>query len=290
MSFRVLTYNIHCDGEYMSNNADSMRTFTRFIDSVNADVVCFQEFNENKLKDLVKALKKRYSYSTHKLFEDKAHEKYPDSEYLRMLSMRHALFLFSKYPINKVCQFEDKDSIMWRLLKDKGGLEQRGYSKNMSIYHVTMDVQGSTVNVICGLLASNWYSTAIKHLGDSLRWIDGIPDYYKTIDIGYEARAIQADMIRDSIKTYKGSILMCGDFNDLSGSYTLRTIQDDRLHDAWWRAGCGFGFTYAEHNLLLRLDHILYSDEFKIKDCKVLTNYKFSDHYPIVADFELRSK
>lgn len=63
---------------------------------------------------------------------------------------------------------------------------------------------------------------------------------------------------------------------------------NDYLKDACWEAGRGFVFTSNSYHLLLRLDHRHYSNEFKIKNCRVLDNYKFSAHYPLVVDFELR--
>lgn len=127
-------------------------------------------------------------------------------------------------------------------------------------------------------------------MGDSLRWKDGIGAYLSGISYAGEERSDYAKAIRhkmDSCCQAGIPVIVCGDMNDVSGSKTLRTLQEGELmKDAWWESGCGFGFTYRGHRFMrFRLDHVLYSSHIESKSIKVVEQ-QFSDHNPIVTEFE----
>ena len=71
-----------------------------------------------------------------------------------------------------------------------------------------------------------------------------------------------------------------------TGSYSLEKIRNGYLNDAWWDGGYSLGFTYDAWHMKLRIDHILYSPHFDLHNVHV-EETKFSDHYPLVADFIL---
>lgn len=84
-----------------------------------------------------------------------------------------------------------------------------------------------------------------------------------------------------------------GDMNDISGSYTLRRIESVELlrhgsaglTDAWWKGGFGYGTTYHDHSLRLRLDYILYDeDRLTLTDVKEIDT-DASDHNALVGGF-----
>lgn len=86
-----------------------------------------------------------------------------------------------------------------------------------------------------------------------------------------------------------------GDMNDISSSYTLRRIESvgtlrhgsAGLTDAWWKGGFGYGTTYHDHGLRLRLDHILYDEHcLTLSDVKVIDT-DASDHNALVGGFRI---
>lgn len=104
---------------------------------------------------------------------------------------------------------------------------------------------------------------------------------------GYENRRVEADSIYANIKNEKFPIIVMGDFNDISGSYAINRIKKVGLEDAWWRGGFGYGTTYHDKWLRLRLDHILFQDQkIKLLDVKVIDS-DLSDHNAVVAEFTL---
>lgn len=102
----------------------------------------------------------------------------------------------------------------------------------------------------------------------------------------YQEREQDAALIVQSMAALRDSVdyfIAAGDFNDLSGSPLLRSLQEQGLHDAWWTAGTGFGFTYREGWHHFRLDHILVSDAITVTDIHVDGTAPYSDHLPLVV-------
>lgn len=110
----------------------------------------------------------------------------------------------------------------------------------------------------------------------------------KNIQQGKEKRLREVQDIYEYCEDSKDiPLLICGDLNDISGSATIKTIQKQlNVEDAWWKSGFGYGATFWGKHLYLRLDHILFSNHFKVNKTFVINN-KLSDHYPFVADLSL---
>jgi endonuclease/exonuclease/phosphatase family metal-dependent hydrolase len=110
----------------------------------------------------------------------------------------------------------------------------------------------------------------------------------KLIKGAYSYRSEQADAIAQHIAETDLPKIVCGDLNDPPISYTYRKISTN-LQDAFVAKGEGIGATYAGPVPGLRIDYILFSDNFKIKTYST-PKKQLSDHLPLVADFELNPK
>ncbi len=105
----------------------------------------------------------------------------------------------------------------------------------------------------------------------------------------YERRAQEAEKARAIINQSPYPLIVCGDFNDLPFSYTYTTVKGD-MKDAFAEKGRGFGRTYNQIIPTLRIDHILYKENaLQINAFKTVFS-KFSDHSPLVANFEINGK
>lgn len=101
----------------------------------------------------------------------------------------------------------------------------------------------------------------------------------------YRNRIIETDSIIKAIQQEAYPLIVMGDLNDISGSYTIRNLKKQGLKNAWWEGGSGYGCTFHDKWLRLRLDHILYSkDKLKLQFVKVIDS-DLSDHNALVAGF-----
>ncbi len=97
------------------------------------------------------------------------------------------------------------------------------------------------------------------------------------------SRATQVKRLKEFIQAHASeSILLCGDFNDNPISYTHHVLSE-LLNDCFVSSGNGPGFTYHEHGLTVRIDHMMCSEGWKPYGCKVDRSIGASDHYPLVC-------
>ena len=142
-----------------------------------------------------------------------------------------------------------------------------------SIYRILVSKETETLAIYCCHLSSNL--------------LDFSPNKLDALKKGYEERAKEADILYDALTHEKYPAIVMGDMNDISGSYTLRRIEFAGLTDAWWKGGFGYGTTYHDHGLRLRLDHILYDeDRLTLTDVKVIDT-DASDHNAFVGGFRI---
>ena len=81
-------------------------------------------------------------------------------------------------------------------------------------------------------------------------------------------------------------MIFCGDVDDVPNSYAYFTIKGN-LDDAFIRRGRGLGRTFRFISPTLRIDYIFADKQLKTKQYTKL-DVPFSDHYPLIADFEIK--
>jgi endonuclease/exonuclease/phosphatase family metal-dependent hydrolase len=85
-------------------------------------------------------------------------------------------------------------------------------------------------------------------------------------------RSTQADTISHIIAESPYPVIVCGDFNDTPVSYTYRRVSR-KLQDAFREAGRGYSHTYRGFFDMLRIDYILFSDEFEPLSYEVVDSW-----------------
>ena len=104
------------------------------------------------------------------------------------------------------------------------------------------------------------------------------------------SRAEQADRLMELIQKYApaGNVIVCGDFNDVPGCYTLRRLKDDGLHSVNAMVGHKYMPTYNAYRLLVNIDHIMYRGA--LRPVSITRGaVRNSDHYPVTATFLLEN-
>ncbi len=117
----------------------------------------------------------------------------------------------------------------------------------------------------------------------------GIADFSRLVisklSAAFRARASQARKLRALIERLGyDNVIVCGDFNDITGCYAIHRIMDTGMHDAYRTVGCGPMITYHAKRFYFHIDHVLYRgalEPVSIERGRVPS----SDHYPVHATF-----
>ena len=188
-----------------------------------------------------------------------------------------------------LCEFHrSKSKGLDSIMRQSGEYKQYYRSKSNCVFYSKYEIDSikgidtqttkgkSAKNNIVHVFCSKGIVTIVGcHLSSSRKDIIG----------GFRKRALEADSIYEALCEEKSPTIVMGDLNDVSGSYTISRIKDLGLSDAWWEGGFGYGTTFHNRWVRLRLDHILYTkDRLKLQSIKVIDS-NLSDHNALIANF-----
>lgn len=276
-NFKILTYNIFTASEYFTSVRENPIELSEFLKAQGADVIVFEEYYGDRCIAL------------RKLLEDV----YPYMEYQRFHCSQA---VYSKYPLSNwnemVVNLEDNalDEYRFRRAKQLDDLRRmQPYRYNAS---VTVNLPGDSIRLVTCHLASTNFDQSRMIVGDSLSLGEKIKVYAKCLAAGFLEREVEAEYVMKEVKEYRSKgvkTIVLGDMNSVPGSQTLRILKrGGLLKNAWWEKGSGLGLTFHEHKVMhFRLDHIFHTEDLEIKNIRVI-DADYSDHKPVVADFQLK--
>lgn len=275
---KVLSYNMFQAGPYFKSVQDNPKDMVDFLLKQDADVLVLHEYFIYSCGALRDSLLKEYQYYEHA-------EEFDCS-----------IAVFSKYPISPLeDMFLDVDNDEWiqaKLSQAKDYDHLRRMNSHRAVSGTWLKVGNDSIRLIAAHLASNHFDDARKDMSDEeLRKRDKAKTFMKCLKAGRIEREVEARHIYlEAADRYaKGEkVIVAGDMNDVSGSSTMKVLQTDNvLNNAWWKKGFGMGLTFHSHKVMhFRLDHILYTDNLKLKNVSVLEQ-NYSDHHALVANFDL---
>lgn len=276
--FSVMTYNVAAFSHLFT--ADSSQVMRTILD-IDADFVLMQEMPHAVIPfdyDTIKGLKpyynelcKKFPYRTHPYKDEVA--------------------ILSKYPFTV-------DTIV----AVKRGFDTLNYMQDLEHYPALafdVEVNGYKLRLISTHLQSYGLSSNDKRITgtntdndhDVMQGsrVDGMTMPQK-LARAFGMRALEAQALRQAIDAGPESVILCGDFNDVQGSYSYRTLMGNDMRDSWAECGMGYTHTYSQHRFYFKIDHILYRGNLKAIDSQVYTNVPYtltsSDHYPQVTTFQ----
>lgn len=265
-AIKFMTYNCMCFSN-MDKNMENDDNILNYIAQSNADIICLQEY--------MFATARYWSFD--EKYIRRILKKYP---YYKFVSkgngdnVSYGIACFSKYPITKVerISFEShynmSAAFTVRIRKDKS---IKIINNHLESFKLSKEDKEA-------------YSQIIKTL-DTESMDEVKTNLASKMGKAYKLRAKQADILREYIDKQDKDLIVCGDFNDTTVSYTYHTIRQN-LKDAFGSTGFGMGTTFNSHFIYFRIDHILYSPSIKAYNCKV-NKVKYSDHYPVTCYFEI---
>ena len=248
---KILTYNVGGFHYGDSLSADAcMDSVFSFIESVNPDIVCIQEYPE--VTKRLPALQERFpdydiQYYTH-TSDSYSHGNVTMS---RLVAVDKGKFDFDESSnLALYCDYELR------------GVRFRVYNCHLESYSIPI-VTLSDVN-----------ESAVHQTGRSLR---------KSL----MKRPYQVDKIVSDRENAPSESFVVGDFNDTPMSYTYHQLREGR-RDSFVEAGKGLGYSYSHFRPFLRIDHILHTPGFRGVRHEVLYDVCYSDHYPVTASFAVK--
>lgn len=257
--FTLLTYNVL---NFIDNEGiypDSTNRTISYLLSTDADILCLQE---------CEYLCPFPKYCVTKEQVDSLMERYP----YRHIG-RNGQSLLSKYPFLRIPLKVNKND-----------------NAAMTAYRTNID--GHVVTIFNVHLQSLGLTVSDKELFlemtnlDSSRALSRFRDQIvNKLDYAFMMRASQADRIAMWVKAFQDdNVILCGDFNDVPGSYAYRAIRSVGMRDAYSDAAFGPTITYNANRFYFHIDHVFYSgalEAVKIERGDV----PCSDHYPMLTTF-----
>ncbi|MDD3036906.1 endonuclease/exonuclease/phosphatase family protein [Bacteroides sp.] len=255
-SIKLLSYNVM--GFNNMEKKDGQNPILTYLSNSGADIICLQEYNASGNK----------KYVTEKDIK-KALKAYPYYSIRRPGIGDSQLACFSKFPILTASSIKYESS----------------YNGSM-LY--TLKVNEDTITLINNHLESNKLTKEDRGIYEDMindpnakKVKTGLRQLVKKLAEASAIRSVQADSVANVIMESKyPTIITCGDFNDVSISYTHR-ILTQHLDDAFTQSGKGLGISYNQNKFYFRIDNILISPNLKAYNCTVDRSIKDSDHYPI---------
>lgn len=97
----------------------------------------------------------------------------------------------------------------------------------------------------------------------------------------------QVQILKNFIEKSPYPVILAGDFNSVPNSYEYYTISGV-LKDCFLESGKGFGTSFHDYKIPIRIDYVFSSDNLKSTEYKVDRSQKLSDHYPVLVKFSLK--
>lgn len=250
----IATYNIHSFGSEITGY--SCKEIARFMKQKRVDVLCFQEFGDNKYfpMDSIRKVLSHWKYSL-----------IPADDSIRGIL---PIAVFSRYPLTN------------------GHFITYPNSANCSM---TCDIVlgADTVRILNNHLQTTSISQKRKKwereitTDDTRREVQVVQDAAETLHENFAKRAAQTDSICHLATISPYPVLVCGDFNSLPSSYTYYQLSDI-LKDGFKTCGRGYMYTYRYGKRMLRIDYIFHSPEMEGINYYSPDLDLCSDHNPVV--------
>ncbi len=249
--FTVMSYNVRLFNLFeWINIKDVPEKIQDFINIQNPDILCIQEFSSSSNKIDLRIYKHEYILKSGN-------------------KIKTAQAIFSKFPIvNKgeiIFPNSNNNAIFADIKKGKDTI--RIYNMHLESLKISPDV--TDINEGNNELDQSKTEKIIERISSA-----------------FEAQQIQSDLIKSHKDSCKFPIIICGDMNNSAYSYVYRSIRGN-LNDTFEEAGQYFGQTFNFKYYPARIDYIFADKKIKVKEFNNFSDFKFSDHTPIMTRLEI---
>lgn len=273
--FKLISWNIHGMGIFTGKSGDPTIEdgIIELINKEKPDLVCLPEFPKPQ-HDTVKMR----PYAKHIMKRTGLKHYYYQFDNTLGTTIYFGTAIFSKYPLLK---FKAHQLAEYTYLLQGDMLMPD--SSIVSMYFVHLNTFGLSDGDKAYIEKVRKRNTSI---GNDVR---KSRTFVWKFNQAFANRAKEADSAMLVISQSKYPVLICGDFNEMPGSYVYTTFKGER-QDAFLEKGRGIGRSYNQIFPTIRIDHVFY-DSSALQLLGIKTPYsRFSDHNPIIANFKINTK
>jgi endonuclease/exonuclease/phosphatase family metal-dependent hydrolase len=263
---RVLSWNVKSFNGTNTSSSLKLRTedIAYSIQKWNPDIISLQEYNTNERPNDI---------------------------------ANHANYFIKKYPyhfFSKDFQVSQKDYFSGCILYSKYKIvkaERFAFVNGESLISATILKGDDTIQIFTTHLASyrfkqNDFEAIDQSTVANSISLNGKRGVLRKMRTAFMQRALEAELIKSQLAKTNYPAIITGDFNDVPGSYTYKTIRGN-WQDAFLEKGFGIGATYLGISPTLRIDYILASSDWEIRGWDSMDE-NLSDHHMIMADLILK--
>jgi endonuclease/exonuclease/phosphatase family metal-dependent hydrolase len=276
-TLKVVSYNAQLFGLYQDESSvdivnteymPAMDSFLRVLKSQNADVICLQEVyaKAGGLKSLARFLK--------------AEAQLDYSQTYTLNNQRpYGMIVLSRYRIKRWQPISfgpnTGNMAMWVDIEiaDEDALRKKA---RIRIYNLHLQ---------SFRFAKQDYAVMQKQTKQQQLDIEGSKGIITRLRLGYERRAEQVNLVKESMLACDFPKIVCGDFNDIPVSYTYRELSAG-MKDAFGEAGRGLETTYKGSMPSFRIDYILFDNPMRAIHYESVAEVP-SDHKWIAAKLQI---
>lgn len=244
---RVLTWNVHRSG--IKDRAQQVE-MARLVLEQDADLVQLNEFTLDSCRVLDSLLRRHYGYT------EEANAKRASGD---MIYCKRELFHSGRR----------KDSEMG---KESSHLAMTVVCGEDSVYLVGVHLTGNNDSVT---------NIRVRHETEAYYRYS-----YQLYRKRMEERKVSAHFLKRWAMECRHPMIVMGDMNDFSASAPMDSLKDAGLRNAWWEGGMGYGATFRQGWMWLRIDHIFYSGGLDLRGVRVVET-DLSDHFIVIGDFSI---
>lgn len=268
-TLKVMTWNVHGMGLFnRPRDKEFESNIIEFMRQEDADIMCLPEYYTPR-KNMLKPHSQRILQNS----------KYKDFRFNVDNDLGPESFLgtavFSKYPIRNYEVHQLSQYIF--MLQGDFLMPNKSIIRMFFVHLTTFGLSDNDKAYIEDVKSNHT---------DINSGIDKSKTYISKFNNAFVKRAYEAIKASKIIEESPYPVLICGDFNDLPGSYTYTTFRRG-LNDVFIDQGAGLGRTYNFISPTLRIDHMFY-DPAALKIIGFKRPYtSLSDHSPVIANFEI---
>ncbi len=264
---KIMTWNVkNFDLYNWTKNKETRQRMLQLIDTIDADVLCLQEFFTNDFEHNNIESLHNLGYKYHSFIPS-----YTQSQ----TGNQWGLAIFSKFPLTneKLIYINPKKSSMNQCLTADIRFKGTNYHIfNAHFQSIHLDYEDYD------------YIQDVKTEWSMLDYLKSYQIIHKVLN-AYAQRTQQINtLIKEIPLNTEAKSILCCDMNDIPNSYAYQQITS-KLNDAYKEKGCHFSNTISMILPIYRIDYMYTSDNVIVKSYRrQKTNY--SDHHFLIGTFD----